>query len=237
MIDASIAPTLSGTIDDLGLSDLVSLVSQHGSGVLWIDGATPGRVTLLEGRIAWATAPASPSLRTVVEAVVDGDEIAWQDPSNDVAIVRDLLDRGVIDPRSMQVMMHTAVLEALVDLALTLPGARFEYHSGAGAGDDVGIRVDVTAVMVDVESRLTQWRMIARTLPSMSVVPTVVDQLPDHRSTITISSFDWLVLRLADGRRDVSDIIAVSGFGAFAVAESLCQLVDAGAIALRHAPA
>lgn len=90
--------------------------------------------------------------------------------------------------------------------------------------------------MVDIEARLTQWRMIARTLPSMSVVPTVAEQLPDHRTTITISSFDWLVLRLADGRRDVSDIIAVSGFGAFAVAESLCQLVDAGAIALRSTP-
>jgi hypothetical protein len=90
-------------------------------------------------------------------------------------------------------------------------------------------------VMSDVNHRVAEWREIATSIPSTSLVLRRASRLPASSGPITLTPEEFELLGLMDGRRDVAGLISAMGMSAFRVLTTLHHLKQLGAIAADEA--
>ncbi len=86
-------------------------------------------------------------------------------------------------------------------------------------------------VLDDVNHRVEEWRQIATSIPSTSIVLRRAPRLPASSGSITLTPEEFELLGLMDGRRDVAGLISAMGMSAFRVLTTLHRLKQMGAIA------
>jgi hypothetical protein len=116
------------------------------------------------------------------------------------------------------------VLDVLFEL-IRWEGGDFAFTADEAPLDDVGLRLEPAPIVAEAAARLADWEAATAAVPGPDRVPRLVRPTTDE---IVVPAADWALLTLADGRRTVADVVALSGLGAFTVVTRLASLVDRG---------
>jgi len=221
---------LRGSLEDLPLRAVLGLVTDAGrSGVLHVDGPLPAIVVVGPGRMHLATTgPPTTLHRVLVDAGVVSPEqwdhaVAAEDAGGAVAA---LVDRGV-DPDTLRHALRDHTVSSLFELLF--PSADpFRFVSGASHPFALADGFDLEECLGEADELVTRWRGIAAVIPSTDTVVARAPRLPAGSGPVTITPEEWELLGTLDGRRDVAEVVAVTGGRALEVSEALHDLVGRG---------
>jgi hypothetical protein len=133
--------------------------------------------------------------------------------------------------------------EAVYALAIWRAG-EFRFEAATAAPRQT-IQKSNTNLLMEAARRLDEWRVLAKKIPSVELVPEFVI-LENREGQINLNTMEWLLLSKIDGERSVRQIAAAAGMGVFDAAKLLYGLVATNLIRLRekgaapvteHAPA
>lgn len=228
-------PALRGTLDDLPLRDVLSLLAQtSATGQLSVGGDHGGSVWIERGELYAAAMVAGPSMwdsfvRTGVVSASGWDAATAALRDSGESLADALVQAGGADPSMVERLLRDRVVTAVFELALQ-PGAPFEFAAADRhpAGRYRSFAVD--DVVADVERRLASWRQIAAAIPSTGVVARIRRHLPDGMDELTLTAEQWSVLSALDGVRTVAEVVRALGTSAFDVCTVLHGLIQLGAV-------
>ena len=230
-------PALEGTLDDVTLTSLLRLLAQQGrSGELRVDGPTPAVVRLHEGRLLYATGSDMSPLRRVISE--DTSLQTWMDVRQDAATPTEVI-AAVAESDQLPRTTRRSALRELTVMTLfefSMPSAdRFSFFEATAVSDAAtdsaspsDISFEVEEVLSRVTSRISDWREIVKSVPAVSAVFEMADQLPGPDDNVVISADDWSLLAAIDGKRSVRDIVEVLSSDAFTVCRAMHRLTSAG---------
>lgn len=230
---------LKGDLADFTLPDILRLLAlTNKSGRLQLDGdGVSGRVDLADGEVRDASADAGrlPLARRLLgRGVVDGDALrevltGRVEPPTDLELARELVARQLVGVGDIADVLHEHSVDAVFDLLRWSAGTfRFTaLQDDAGAVPAPSIVVE--ELLAEVEERLARWDPIhERTGPGEAVV--TVGR--PSAAAVEVDADGWQLLGLADGRRTIDDLSALSGRGQFDTREALVRLMDLGVVAV-----
>src|SRR5712692_8833317 len=108
--------------------------------------------------------------------------------------------------------------EAVYTLAIWSQG-EFKFEPGV-ATQQRTISKSNTNLLMEAARRLDEWRVLAKKVPSMDLVPEFVVQ-EAREGQINLNTSEWLILSKIDGQRSVKAIAAASGLSVFDAAKML----------------
>lgn len=121
--------------------------------------------------------------------------------------------------------------EAVYALAIWRAG-EFRFEAAAVAPRQT-IQKSNTNLLMEAARRLDEWRVLAKKIPSVELVPEFVI-LENREGQINLNTMEWLLLSKIDGERSVRQIAATAGMGVFDAAKLLYGLVATNLIRLRE---
>ncbi|MFL6240734.1 MAG: DUF4388 domain-containing protein [Actinomycetes bacterium] len=224
---------LEGSLDAFSLPDIFQLLSftkktgglhlrrdsQHGIVYVTTGSLTGGCSEVkrqgLARRIVGAGTVGDDELNAAVEVAAN---------SSDVGVARALQKAGCVDEGAL----HEAAVEHVIDTVFDLmrwPDGDFAFVVDENNPDDVGVSVSVEDAVAEARGRLESWTRVSTTVPSPDSVLAVALTPPDDP---VLSREEWALLALVDGRRAVTEVVAATGRGEFAVVSTLASLVERG---------
>lgn len=202
------AVVLTGTLDDLELFDALRLVAATSqTGLLRIGGPFPAFVYVVGGRIGCIRSRGSVSWGDVLSA--SGAVGDW-DVGDDPPVGQLLL--AVADRSRFEQVVRTHLVDLLFELAVLAEGP-FEFVAPEPDPWGGGLTLDLDVATVEHERRVAEWREIAAALPPMTAAPVVVPRLAPGVDQATVTSDEWRVLAVLDGRTTVAGIVSSCGLG------------------------
>ena len=223
---------LSGSLSEFSLAEVLSLLGMGGR-TAHMQVTSPdsvGTVHLVDGRISSATADNARAglLRAVVAAVsVPADDLAHALQSEDP--VRALVESGVVDREAAQQVASEHCTQAVGEM-LDWTSGEFAVWVGSQDPADIGVRLDVDALVAAGRERAREWHDLREALPESDSVLTLV---PDVAQAPVVDLEDWAVLARVDGRRTLTEVLAAMGVSPLAAGSRLVQLMDRGLVAVR----
>jgi hypothetical protein len=121
--------------------------------------------------------------------------------------------------------------EAVYALAIWRAG-EFRFEAATAAPRQT-IQKSNTNLLMEAARRLDEWRVLAKKIPSVELVPEFVI-LENREGQINLNTMEWLLLSKIDGERSVRQIAATAGMGVFDAAKLLYGLVATNLIRLRE---
>ncbi len=121
--------------------------------------------------------------------------------------------------------------EAVYALAIWRSG-EFRFEPGSPPPQQ-SIQKSNTNLLMEAARRLDEWRVLAKKIPSVEMIPEFVVQ-ENREGQINLNTMEWLVLSKIDGQRSIRQIAAAAGMGVFDTAKLLYGLVATGLIRLRE---
>lgn len=149
-----------------------------------------------------------------------------------------LVELGALTPHDLE----TQVRAQVEDVVFTLLGwseGHFIFEEGPPESipRDADVRVSTESVLLEAARRIDEWSAIEAHVPHLGVVPRLATPTgEDQPGSLRLVPFEWRVLAVVDGGRDVRGIAALAGASEFATARALFGLTSAGVIVL-HDPA
>lgn len=119
--------------------------------------------------------------------------------------------------------------EAVYALAIWNEG-EFQFSPGDSAPDQT-ITKSNTNLLMEAARRLDEWRVLARKVPSVDLVPVL--RAGDRREQVTLDPQEWRLVTCIDGRRSITEIAREMGTTAFDVAKVLYGLVTSELVELK----
>ena len=222
---------LSGTLTDLPLADLFTLLARtRQTGVVEFSGATPGMIVFIDGAVTLALSDTGPTLQQVVIGsgitTVDGWETAHLTSLKGTPLTDALTAEGA-DPEFLETILYEQTVGAVFEFLLP-SGDEFAFLAGASHPIGARYRFATDALLAEAEQRVEVWKVIAEVIPSTSSIMRLARDL--GVASLTIDAGDWRVLSLVDGRASIADIVRTLGMSAFAVCGVLHRLAIAGAV-------
>jgi hypothetical protein len=228
---------LEGSLDAFSLPDIFALLSMTKKtgglhlrrdadhGVVWVadglltGGSTAIRRESLARRVVTATGVDRDALRAAVQRSKD----------EEIGLVAALSRNGAVDESTVRELAGEHLVDVVFDL-LRWDNGDFEFVVDERDRDEAGVSRPVDDVVAEARRRLEEWTTVKDTLPR----PDVVLQLaasPD--GDVVLDRDQWSLLLLADGRRTVAELVALSGRGEYAAVRCLAGLVGAGVLCER----
>ena len=121
--------------------------------------------------------------------------------------------------------------EAVYALAIWRAG-EFRFEAATAAPRQT-IQKSNTNLLMEAARRLDEWRVLAKKIPSVDLVPEFVI-LENREGQINLNTMEWLLLSKIDGERSVRQIAAAAGMGVFDAAKLLYGLVATNLIRLKE---
>ena len=121
--------------------------------------------------------------------------------------------------------------EAVYALAIWRAG-EFRFEAATAAPRQT-IQKSNTNLLMEAARRLDEWRVLAKKIPSVELVPEFVI-LENREGQINLNTMEWLLLSKIDGERSIRQIAATAGMGVFDAAKLLYGLVATNLIRLRE---
>lgn len=232
--------TLEGSLDAFSLPDIFQLLSfTKKTGALHITStAAKGVVHFATGSVTGAVSDVSrQSLgrRLVGAGLLDDGQLAdavravREDPS--IGLGKAAHDAGAVDDG----VLHEQVVEQATDSVFDLlrwTRGEFAFHADEPNPDDLGVALNVEDVITEGRRRLEEWETLTKAVPAPDSVVSVV--LTPAAEETTLSTEEWSMLSLADGRRSVADLVRLTGRGEFATVKTLAALVDRKLVTIRR---
>jgi Domain of unknown function (DUF4388) len=229
---------LEGTLDAFSLPDIFQLLSftKKTGGLHLRRGDVHGVVYFAAGAVTGASADQGRQAlgrRLVGAGHVSDDALtqAVDRASKDagLGLAKALNEAGAVDADALNTLVSEQAVDSVFDL-LRWPDGDFGFVVDEGNPDDVGVSLPVDEVVTEARRRLDYWQTVSRTIPSPDSVLAIAATAPDD---LSISSDEWWLLGLVDGRRGVHELIALTGRGEFTCVSSLAAMVDRGLLSVR----
>jgi hypothetical protein len=233
---ASAASGLEGRLDEVQFADVLRLLhASRQEGTLHLEGELAATVVVVApDQVRLATSGVEQGLR---QAVLGGglvDAATWDrvvtetcDDTESGTAIDALVDAGS-DRDRLRARLYEHTVSTLFELLLP-SSARFHFTRGESHpfAAEPGFAFD--DVLADVRRRVEEWREIAKSIPSTTMVLRRASRLPLSSGPITLSPEEFELLGLLDGRRDVGQLVQLLGMSAFRVMTLLHRLVQIGA--------
>lgn len=225
---------LEGSLDAFSLPDIFALLSMtkktgglhlrrdSAHGVVWFSaGSLTGgsaafeRQSLLRRVVAMAGVEA--------ETLQDAAALA-RDES--IGVVSALLRLEAVD----EARLHEIAGEHIVDTVFSLlrwETGDFEFVVDEANADAVGVERAVDEVVTEARRRIEDWNALGDDVPTPG---TVLRLAAKAAGTVSLEPDQWALVVLADGRRNVADIVDLSGRGDYAAVRDLSELIRAGVL-------
>jgi hypothetical protein len=226
---------LEGRLDEVQFADVLRLLNTtRQEGTLHLEGESATVVVVAPDQLRLATSGVAEGLRSAVLGGGLVDEATWDrvvaqtaDDTDSGTAIDALVEAGA-DRDRLRARLYEHTVATLFELLLP-SSARFHFTRGESHpfASDPGFAFD--DVLGDVRRRVEEWREIAKSIPSTSLVLRRSARLPLSSGPITLSPEEFELLGLLDGRRDVSQLVQLLGMSAFRVMTLLHHLVQTGA--------
>ena len=231
--------TLEGSLDAFALPDILHLLAFTAkTGALHVRRATQpnaastaGVVHVRGGAITAASSDVTRQAlarRIVAAGLVDDDALreAVDRVRSDASLglVRVLVEAGAVNEEAACALAREQVIDAVCELLRWVQG-EFSFALDEPDRDALPVTLPVDEVVSEGRRRLEAWPALTAVIPSPAAVLSLsVDPPADPCCTRE----EWGLLSLVDGRRTVSDVVALLGRGEYAVVRALAGLVERG---------
>jgi hypothetical protein len=234
---------LEGNLQDFSLSDMLRLLESGAkTGTLELERSDErGIVCMREGRVCFAAGPryGHPlGKRLVSDGIISENQlrqalglqkIQTQEKSGR-RLAQVLIEEGFVDARTLDLFVREALYEALFDLFLWDSGTvRFEQGDSC-AEYEIGILVQVEAVLQEMTKRLDEWQRIRERIPSLDTVFITAPGPGEKSADIHLSPAEWMVLAELHGGRTVRELMAATGASDFEMTRTLYSMQMAGLV-------
>jgi hypothetical protein len=234
---------LKGTLDDFTLSDIFRLTAlAKKTGRLEVERRTgSGRVYFRDGEVYHAESTKSQELlgrkltrsgrvteKQLRRAVIDQEQTGRR--LGDI-----LIEQGVVEEEQIEWAVRSQIEDGVFDLLRWDLGA-FVWEPDVETEVEVPLTVSVENLIIEASRRLDEISQIRKKIPSADVVLAMSPRPPDGAHQINITSEEWQVLVLVDGRRTVEDIATSTGAEAYQTTRLLFGLMNAGLIEHKQVP-
>ena len=221
---------LEGTLGDLPLFELLELLaSTRQTGTLYIAGARPAAITVVDGEVSFATNDPSCSLREILlgRSLVTEDswDAAVKDKDSELGAA--LVAQSGAEVGELRDAVHEHVLATVFDLTDLVDG-RFRFVLGSRHSMGQGYAYPVSLLRDDVAMRREQWRSISDIIPNTSVIAQLNDLAPAGQATVCVAASDWPVIVALDGQRSLRELVGTTRMTSFAICQAVHRLVTAG---------
>lgn len=220
-----------GSLDAVTVGEVIAGFAVPGrTGLLRFHGTEPRLVALHDSGIYLATGASGPSIHQVVVGSGAAPEAAWADAAGSPGGIAGALDD---DDRVDSDRLRSVLLETVVaTLAELLAPGTERYEFLADQTHQLGARFCFPAadVLADAGRRLTTWRSISTTLPSITTGVRRSPTLPAEAVSASLSAVEWQVLSAMPDSGAVADVINAAGLSAFTVFDVLHRLVRRGLV-------
>ncbi|MCW2622902.1 MAG: hypothetical protein JWL64_2504 [Frankiales bacterium] len=222
---------LEGTLDAFSLPDIFQLLSStKKTGTLHLRRELGhGAVHLRDGKLTGARSDVrrqALARRMVGAGLVDDDKLA--------DAVEQLVDEplaglgkvlaGALDEKVAANLAGEQVTDAVFELLRWNEGD-FAFVDAEIDPDDLGVALSVDEVVAEGKRRLENWTELTASVPDPEAL---VAFAPAPTEPPVLSTEEWQLLQLVDGRRTVSDLVQLSGRGDYALVSMLAGMVDRG---------
>jgi hypothetical protein len=227
--------SLSGTIGEVGLPDIVRLIAKsERSGLLRVtDGAMEGQLYLQEGAFSYATSRSQDSLlRDLVRIGLVQEEDRTKIERRK-ANIEDIL-RADTDRERLREFLEEQVIEVLVRL-LRMERGSFEFQDGVPTLYSTGLTFSVEAPLMEAEARLARWSEIEEVIPSPSHRLRMSPELEDGTEEVTIDSVSWALLAALGEGSSVQEVTRALGMWEYPTAKNMARLVREGLVQVAEA--
>jgi hypothetical protein len=234
---------LKGTLDDFTLSDIFRLTAlAKKTGRLEVERRTgSGRVYFRDGEVYHAESTKSQELLgskltrsgRVTEQQLRRAVIEHEQTGRRLGDV--LIEQGVVDKEQIEWAVRSQIEDGVFDLLRWDLGA-FVWEPDVETEVEVPLTVSVENLIIEASRRLDEISQIRKKIPSADVVLAMSPRPPDGAHQINITSEEWQVLVLVDGRRTVEDIATSTGAEAYQTTRLLFGLINAGLIEHKQVP-
>jgi len=102
------------------------------------------------------------------------------------------------------------------------------------ACSETTINASNATLMMEAARRLDEWRVLARKVPSLDMVP-FFPRRDAGQDQVTLSPQEWVLVTRIDGNQSIEEIAGHLEWGAFEVSKLLFGLITSGLVALRPA--
>ena len=234
---------LKGTLDDFSLPDIFRLTAlANKTGRLEVERRNgSGRVYFREGEVYYAESTKSKERlgrkltrsgwvtdRQLRRAVVEHEQTGRR-------VGEILVEQGAVEQEQIEWAVRSQIEDGVFDLLRWDLGA-FEWEPDVEIEVEVPLTVTVENLIIEASRRLDEISQIRKKIPSADVVLAMAARPPDGAHQINITSEEWQVLVLVDGRRTVEDIATTTGAEAYQTTRLLFGLMNAGLIEHKHVP-
>ena len=227
---------LEGKLTDFSLTEVFQLLAlTRKSGTLNINaGTSRGRIVFADGEICFAVADvereavgtrlvqAGLATREEVIAVLEAERAGGQSGNLSQA----LLEAIDIAAESREAFLRSSIADAVFEL-MRLEEASFAFDTSRRGGAPT-VTVGTVELVAEGERRLGEWAAIREQIPSPEAVLAINPHVGAGGRSVTADQ--WSVLALIDGRRNVRDLIGLSGKGEFTTTRLLAGMVIDGLI-------
>ncbi|MGZ6804416.1 MAG: DUF4388 domain-containing protein [Nocardioidaceae bacterium] len=222
---------LEGSLDAFGLPDIFQLLSytKKTGGLHLRNGAVEGVVFFASGAVTGASADCG--RQTLARRVVGRggvDDVALEAAvaraADGVGVARGLLDAGAVDGELVRQAASEQAVDAVHDL-LGWPEGDFAFSVDEVNPDDVGVELATEQVVAEAAGLTETADAAAGEIPSYDLVLGMPVVAP---ADLAMDADEWALVALADGRRDVAEIIELTGCGPVTVVSALAGLVRRG---------
>jgi hypothetical protein len=234
---------LKGTLDDFTLSDIFRLTAlAKKTGRLEVERRTgSGRVYFRDGEVYHAESTKSQELLgsklvrsgRVTEKQLRNAVIEQEQTGRRVGEI--LVDQEVVEEEQIEWAVRSQIEDGVFDLLRWDLGA-FVWEPDVETEVEVPLTVSVENLIIEASRRLDEISQIRKKIPSADVVLAMSPKTPDGAHQINITSEEWQVLVLVDGRRTVEDIATSTGAEAYQTTRLLFGLINAGLIEHKQVP-
>ncbi|MCP3910464.1 MAG: DUF4388 domain-containing protein [Actinomycetia bacterium] len=224
---------MTGSLQEFPLGDLLRFLANAGrTGCLEVGAGPDGHVWLHRGRIYFAHLGPGHHLidifrraRAITEAQAlevsaTGGLLA---PGSGARLMNEARDGGD--------RLRHAVLDLAVDTVFQLlaaPGVSFVFRPDTLHPFGPVLTYEIETILDDAARRLEEWKLIADELPATNSVLTMPLELPESVVGAALTRDEWTVLAACDGRRDLGEVMTITGLRPLDVMRLTHHLVRSG---------
>jgi hypothetical protein len=231
--DNDLRPTLEGTLSDFPLAELLGLLAAtRQTGMLQVSVRPAALLTIVDGRVAFASTDPSFTVRDLLVAGGLVDALRWQEAVSSSVEVGEL-GEALVAAGADRIEIQHAIIEQVVRVCEALvdqPVARFRFHRQPRSSMGEDFCCPVSLVRDRLAVRTEEWARLRTVVPSATAVVTVRQALPEAWDHVVIDRADWPVFLAIAGSTTPGALDALTGLGIFETTRAVARLWEAGAV-------
>lgn len=147
-------------------------------------------------------------------------------------LVKSLIDENKLDKMILEDLVKLFV-EDMVWEVLLWDGGNFKFNHGpVELNPVIAVEVDIESLCIEGSRRLEDCKKFLAVIPMINLVPTLKQVSPKIIDSLRQMTYEWKVLSLINGYRNVESIIEQSGSGVFETHRILAFLITSNVIDL-----